>query len=664
MISIHRHRFYSKLIVILRQSFLFCFVLSILASGAEEWSYYGADKSGTKYSSLKQINRHNVKHLKIAWTYRTGELERLNKGQVKQQSFENTPVLVDGSLVVCSPLGRIMALDPATGVERWVFDPNTYPLPENINFPKCRGVSQWLDPGADSKALCKHRIIYGDWRFNAYAIDSKTGNLCTGFGDKGVVRFMPEKETLPGEYIYISSPPVIVDGIAIFGSAILDGMRQNAPSGKVRALDARTGKLVWEFDPVPRDPNDPAASTWLNDSNQHTGNANVWSMMSVDEERGLVFLPTTTPSVDFYGGRRPGDNRYANSVVALHGRTGEVAWHYQTVHHDIWDYDLPAQPVLVDIPMNGRRIPTLIQVTKQGLIFTLNRETGTPIFPVEERPVPQDGVEGEWLSPTQPFPLLPPPLVKQGLSPDDAWGFTFIDRYFCRKRIEALRHDGMYAPPSLQGTILMPGFAGGGGWGGGAYDVVNNLFIVNTIHMPGVVRLIPRVENDTEIFVPGLSDSKLDNDKPISFPQRETPYSVDVGFLLSPLGAPCSEPPWGRLTAVDMVNGTIKWQVTLGSLEKILPVPLPLEWGTPSGGGAIVTAGGVIFIAATIDDKFRAYDVQTGEVLWKASLPAGGQATPMTYSVKDRQYIVIAAGGHGIYQTTPGDYVIAYTLED
>lgn len=627
------------------------------------WSYFGATQSGTRYSPLTQVNRDNVSRLEPAWTYRTGELDRLGEAQAHNQSFENTPIIVDGSLIVCTPIGRVVALDPATGRERWVFDPNSYPVAAKISKINCRGVSHWSAPDLDPDAPCKHRILYSNWQFRVYALDAKTGQSCEEFGDGGMVQFSPGMDTIPGEFIYAPSPPAIVDGVAIFGSMIHDNLRQHAPSGRVRAISARSGELLWEFDPVPRNPDDPAAATWLGGSNHRTGHANVWSLMAVDEERGLVFLPTTSPSTDFYGGERPGDNRYANSIVALHGKTGEMAWHFQTVHHDVWDYDLPAQPVLVDLPMDGETIPALIQVTKQSFVFTLNRETGEPIFPVEERQVPQGGVEGEWLSPTQPFPVLPPPIVRQGLRPEDAWGVTFIDRYFCRKKIEALRHDGMYAPPSLQGTVLMPGFAGGANWGGGAYDEANNLFIVNTIHMAGVARLVPSTEPDRVMVFPQGDASQTGPDNPIRFPQNGTPYVIDNWFVQSPLGAPCTEPPWGRLTAIDMTRGTIEWQVALGSLEKLLPLPLPLELGTPSAGGAIVTAGGLVFIAATVDDKFRAFDTRTGEVLWVTGLPAGGQATPMTYSVNDRQYVVIAAGGHSLYRTTPGDYVIAYALK-
>lgn len=640
---------------------LFCMLGLIFASAvtpAQEWSYYSATQAGTKYSPLDQINRDNVNELEVAWVYRTGELERLSEVQRGQQSFENTPTMVAGSLIVCTPTGRVVALDPKNGKERWVFDPNQYPLPADIHYPKCRGVSHWVDQEAESDAPCQHRIIYGTWEFKVFAIDSGTGRRCTGFGDNGEVSFESEKTLIPGEFIYIPSPPAVVSDVAIFGSMIFDNLRHDAPSGKVRAIDIRTGKLRWEFDPIPRHPEDEAASSWHGNSAQMTGHANVWSIMSVDEDRGLVFLPTTSPSPDFFGGLRPGENRYANSVVALHGESGEMAWHYQITHHDVWDYDLPSQPILVDIPRDGQRVPAVVQLTKQGLVFVLHRETGEPLFPVEERPVPQGGVAGEWLSPTQPFPLLPPPLVAQGMSSDDVWGFTFVDRYFCRKQFEKLRHDGMYAPPSLQGTVLMPSFAGGSNWGGGAYDPERNLLITSTIHIAGVAKLVAREHVVESVGVP-----KVDARTTFRFPQLGTPYIVENWLIFSPLGAPCSEPPWGRLTAVDLEHGTINWQVALGSLEKLLRVPLALEMGTPHAGGAIVTAGGLVFIAATADDKFRAYDIDNGEVLWKTKLPAGGQATPMTYSLNDRQYLVIAAGGHALYQTTPGDYVIAYSLE-
>ncbi|MCC7414396.1 MAG: pyrroloquinoline quinone-dependent dehydrogenase [Gammaproteobacteria bacterium] len=626
---------------------------------AQEWGYYGATQEGLRYSPLTEINRNTVGDLDVAWVYRTGELERLGAQRAGEQSFENTPVLVDGALIVCTPVGRIVALEPASGRERWVFDPNTYPLPADLRFPNCRGVSPWLDPDVAEDAPCRRRLLYGTWAFRVYAIDARTGRRCAGFGRNGEVVLDPGKTLLPGEFMHVTSPPAVIDGVAVFGSMILDNQRTDAPSGKVRGLDARTGALRWEFDPVPREATDPAAASWLQGSAAVTGHANVWAPMSVDAARGLLFLPTTSPSPDFYGGRRPGENRYANSVVALRGATGEVVWHYQITHHDVWDYDLPAQPILVDLTHGGARVPALVQLTKQGLVFVLNRETGEPLFPVEERPVPQAGADGEWLSPTQPFPTAPPPLVDPRLGPEDAWGFTFIDRWFCRKRIEALRYEGMYTPPGTRGTILMPPFAGGANWGGGAVDPQRKLLLVSTMHVAGVVRLVPRAQESTG--APKYTDVNAGGI--IRWPQLGTPYEAENWLVMSPLGAPCTPPPWGRLSAVDLERGTIAWQVPLGTLEKLLPLPLPLELGTPNSGGAIVTAGGLVFIAATMDDKFRAFDIDSGAVLWQRELPAGGQATPMTYAAAGRQYVVIAAGGHSIYQTTPGDYVVAFALK-
>jgi quinoprotein glucose dehydrogenase len=559
-------------------------------------------------------------------------------------------------------MGRLVALDPASGSERWVFDPKMDLKQTAGHFmPRCRGVTQWIDTSAPAGAHCRHRILYGTWAFRVYAVDAQDGQPCAEFGDQGMVAFAAGRPLDADEFIQISSPPVIAGDIVVIGSAISDSSRADEPSGKVRALDARTGALRWEFDPVPRDADDPAAKSWHGDSAANTGAGNVWAPMSVDEERDLVFLATGSASPDYFGGTRPGENRYANSLVALRGASGEIVWHFQLTHHDLWDYDLPAQPILVELQRAGKTIPAVVQLTKQGLVFVFNRETGEPVFPIEERAVPQGGVKGEWLSPTQPFPVAPPPLVAQGIAVEDAWGFTPFDRRSCRSKIEALHHGPIYTPPSLEGTIYMPSFIGGANWGGGAFDSTQQLLFVNTFHAPGVVRLIPRdTAGESGQAITGQNEPK---NLAVLFPQRGTPYSVETSMLLSPLGAPCTEPPWGRLTAVDLAQGTIRWQVALGSIEKQLPIPVPLNLGTPNLGGAIVTAGGVVFIAATVDDKFRAFDAGTGEVLWTAKLPAGGQATPMTYAVDGRQYVVLAAGGHPLLDTTRGDYVLAYALE-
>ena len=631
---------------------------------AQELSYPGATQAGARYSAIAEINRSNVADLEPAWVYRTGELERRGAALARQQSFQDTPMLVAGALIVCTPMGRLAALNPATGQERWVFDPNTGAKPGVVPFmPRCRGVAQWIDSTAPAGAECRHRILYGTWAFKVYAVDARTGRACSGFGDRGEIAPDPGRKLDGDEFIEFSSPPVVVGDVVVIGSAISDSVRADAPSGKVRAFDVRTGAPRWEFDPVPRSPADPAARGWRGDSARTTGAGNVWAPMAVDEERDLVFLPTSSASPDYYGGSRPGENHYANSLVTLRGASGEIVWHFQITHHDLWDTDLPAQPILIELRRSGKTIPAVVQLTKQGLVFVFNRETGEPLFPIEERPVPQGAVNGEWLSPTQPFPTVPPPLVAQGITPEDAWGFTLLDRWQCRKKIEALRHGAIYTPPSLQGTIYMPSFVGGANWGGGAYDPVRQLLYVNTLHAPGVVRLVPQQVAEPKGREDLTLSKQIDINAGVSFPQRGSPYRVETSMLVSPLGAPCTEPPWGRLTAVDLARGTIRWQVALGSIEKLLPVPIPLEWGTPSAGGAIVTAGGVVFIAGSLDDKFRAFDADTGKVLWLAKLPAGGQATPMTYTANGRQYVVLAAGGHALYQTTPGDYVLAYALK-
>lgn len=633
------------------------------AAWAGEWSYFGATQAGVRYSDAAQIDRGNVAGLELAWTYRTGELARHGAAFAHTQSFQDTPTLVAGALVVCTPSGRLIALDPATGRERWVFDPKVEMKSGGAaTMPRCRGVTQWTDPAAPAGAPCQQRILYGTWAFRVYAVDARTGQRCSGFGNQGEVALDPGRRLDPDEFIQIASPPVITGDTLVVGSAISDSVRADSPSGKVRALDVRTGALRWEFDPVPRDPSDPAARTWLGDSARTAGAANVWAPIAVDETRDLVFLATSSASPDYFGGSRPGDNRYANSLVVLRGATGKVVWHFQTTHHDIWDYDLPAQPILIELRRKGASIPAVVQLTKQGLVFVFNRETGEPVFPIEERRVPQGAVPGEWLSPTQPFPTAPPPLAAQGVAPEDAWGFTFLDRWSCRDKIAALRHGTTYTPPSLQGTIYMPSFLGGANWGSGAYDPVRQLLFVSTLNAPGVARLIPRGAADPALQKTMTKSKEFDIGAGIIFEQRGTPYSVETRMLVSPLGAPCTAPPWGRLTAVDLAQGTIRWQVPLGSLEKLNPLHLALELGTPNAGGAISTAGGVVFIAATMDDKFRAFDADTGKVLWTVKLPAGGQATPMTYTANGRQYVVIAAGGHALYQTTPGDYVLAYAL--
>ena len=450
----------------------------------------------------------------------------------------------------------------------------------------------------------------------------------------------------PGEF-QITSPPVTIGDTVVVGSAISDNARVAAPAGSVRAFDARTGAPRWEWDPIPRSATDPAARTWQGLQPPAEGHANAWAPMAVDEERGLVFVPTSSPSPDFFGGLRPGDNRHANSVVALDAATGEVHWSFQTVHHDVWDYDVPAQPGLYSVWRGGALHDVVAQVTKTGFVFVLDRDTGEPFLPVEERPVPQTGAAGEWLSPTQPFPVAPPPIVPNRLAPGDAFGLTLFDRLSCRARIADAVAEGLFTPPSERGTLLYPFTGGGANWGGAAYDPMRNLLIVNMNSMAHHVQLIPaeRVEQAGKVF----------HDQEVS-PQAGAPFGMKRELLLSPLGIPCTPPPWGVLAAVDLGSGEIVWRTTLGEAEGV-------TLGLPSLGGPIVTAGGLVFIGGTMDDTLRAFDVATGELLWHWQLPAAGQATPMTYVWGGRQYVAIYAGGNPAAQGRLGDAVVAFGLE-
>jgi quinoprotein glucose dehydrogenase len=613
-----------------------------------QWPSYGGDPGGQRYSPLGGITRENVSSLEVAWTHRTGDVSD-GRGDIPSTSaFEATPLLVDDTLYVCTPFNRVIALHPETGAVRWSFDPRIDLSGRYANQLVCRGVATWLDPKRMYDKACRRRIFTATNDARLIALDALSGRPCADFGRVGVVDLNegPGPQRWKGEY-QVTSPPAVIGELVVVGSAVGDNQRVDAPSGVVRAYDVRSGELRWSQDLAP--PGHPRPK-----KGYVPATPNVWAVMSVDEERDLVFVPTGNPAPDYYRGDRTELDHYGSSVVALRGSTGEVVWHFQTVHHDLWDFDVPAQPTLVTLEQGGESVPALIQATKMGLLFVLNRETGAPIFPVVERPVPQDGAPGQTLSPTQPFPVKPPPLVPTSLGPDDAWGLTPWDRGACRRRIEALRFDGMYTPPSLEPTLMYPGNAGGANWGGIAFDPERQLAIVNVMDVPWAVQLIPREDYALEREAnPGVEFG----------PQDGMPYAVRREMLLSPLGVPCNAPPWGSLVAVDMRTGEIRWQVPLGTLRDLMPIPLPITVGVPNLGGPIATAGGVVFIAAAMDNYLRAFDVESGEELWRGRLPAGGQATPMTYRGRDgRQFVVVAAGGHGRGGTTLGDHIVAFAL--
>jgi len=628
------------------------------AATATSWTHYGGDVQGTRYSPLKQINRDNIDKLDVAWRYSTGELARRGKDLIANSSTQTTPIMAAGALVFCTPFNRVIALDPATGRERWVYDPEIpldHPLPFQYN---CRGVSQWQDKSAAPTSHCAHRILMAANDGAIHALDARDGQPCRSFGDAGrAVVSWDRPQRWKGE-AKLASAPLVLNDVVVTGAFIMDNLRTDPPTGSVFAFDVRTGEPRWRFDTIPKDPTDPAYATWQEGSAERTGGANVWSSMVGDPARNLIFAPVGSASPDFWGGERKGNNLYSSSLVALDASTGKVRWHFQLVHHDVWDYDASSPPMLVDIrKQDGTVIPAVVQNTKQGFGFVLDRDTGKPIFGVEERPAPQGAMPGEWLSPTQPWPVKPEPLVPTRVTADDAWGFTPWDRWQCKKLISSLRSEGIFTPASTgNGTILSPGNAGGMNWGGPGYDPQRQLMIVNTNRVPQVVQLIPRKD------IPGVTGITLKDGRDVAA-QEGTPYGVHRYWLLSPWGAPCVEPPWGELVAVDMASGEVRWRVPLGSIENQLPFKFEWNLGTPNLGGPVVTAGGLVFIAATMDNVIRAFDSDTGEMLWRADLPAGGQATPMTNSAGGRQFVVMVTGHHMWFGSPAGDEVIAYALK-
>jgi quinoprotein glucose dehydrogenase len=628
--------------------FLLALAVPTLAKAAE--SFTDERQMGLKYSPLAQVNSGNVKDLRLAWEFHTGEM---SVAKDSLDAFEDEPSLIDGSLVVCTTSRRLIALDPATGQQRWAYDPKTKP----VGMKKCRGISAWTDSAAPAGAMCKTRILLGTADYRLVAVDSKTGKLCPHFGNGGQIQLQPTKPEIMNGEVSAGSRPAVVNGVVVVGSTVADDQRLEAPSGRVLAFDARSGRQLWEFDPIPRKAGDPALRTWLNGLPIPNGAANVWSEMSVDEKLDLVYLPTSSPSADFFGGMRPGANAYADSVVALKDKTGEVAWYFQFVHHNIWDYDTPSQPLLVDYPYKGKTVPALVQNTKMGLVYVFDRRTGEPLVPIEERPVPQQGaVPGEWLSPTQPFPVGMPALAPQGITPDDAWGFTPIDRWMCKRLIAKHDYGPIYTPPSLKGTVFMPSVAGGTNWGGAAYDPQSHIMVAPSARVSTIVTLVPRAEAKID------QNQAIKLGEPMLFPEAGTPYVAKIEPLLSPLGAPCNAPPWATLAAVDLVSKKLLWEVPLGGIDNQVHMHIPWEPGTPGAGGPLVTAGGLAFVGYALDNKFRAFDLKSGKLLWKEELPTAGMATPMSYEVNGEQYIVLTAGGHSLYGTKKGDSVVAYKL--
>jgi quinoprotein glucose dehydrogenase len=599
------------------------------------WANYGGDAGGTRYSNASQIDRSNVARLKVAWTYRTGAFPHDAELDHKA-AFEATPILVDSKLFLSTPYDHVIALNAETGAKIWEFDPKLE-LPYGASEVTSRGVSAWREKSGKSGQACALRIFIGTLDARLIAVDGATGKPCADFGSNGEVDLANGvKLRDPGDY-QVTSAPAIAKDLVITGSSIGDNRAVSVERGIVRAFDVRTGALRWSWDPIP----------WALSTSPRTGAGNAWSTISVDAERDLVFIPTGSSSPDYFGGIRKGDNKWANSVVALRASTGEFVWGFQVVHHDLWDYDVASQPVLFAWK-DGT--PAIAITTKMGRVFALNRLTGAPLLPVEERPVLKSDIAGEESWPTQPASTIS--IVPEKLTPEDAWGKDAQEKQWCADKIKAARAGEIYTPPSLQGTLVFPSNVGGVNWGSAAFDSKRHVLFVNTNRLPIFVKLIPR----DELAHAQMNATESDRMHGEFAPQRGAPYAMFRTPLLAPSGLPCNAPPWGTVAAVDLFEGKKIWDVPLGSW-----IP-GKNTGTITFGGPMATAGGLVFTAAAMDNYLRAFDSNSGEEVWKYELPASGQATPMTYSLNGKQYVVIAAGGHGKLGTKQGDFVVAFTL--
>jgi len=626
----------------------FAFLLGApVVAPAADWPTFGNDPGGSQHSSLTQIDKQNVKRLKRAWTHRSGDV--VDAPAPNGTILQTTPLHVNDTLYFCTPLNRVFALDPRTGRERWIFDPHREGISAAPDRPmRCRGVAYWAETNTTQATACARRIFRNGDSGRLYALDADTGKRCADFGkDKGHAGWVSHHDyENHGEGILAAStsPPAVIGELVISAMMVNDGIA-NAKDGIVRAFDVRTGELRWEFNPIPVEYRD------------RSGAANVWSTISVDVENQLVFLPTTSPSTDYYGGGRRFDLPLANALVALDARNGKVVWSTQVVHHDIFDYDLVGHPLLVDIQRDGKTVPAAVLQTKMGWLFGFNRLTGEPLWPIVERAAPKSDVPGELASRTQPVPKGMAPFARQTLTRDSLFGLTPLDRLACRRQFDRLRYEGMYTPPSVQGSILFPSALGGGNWGGAAYDPTSNLLIIKAENLATVIKVVPKQDAAKE-------DQQAPKDY-LTRPLVGTPYRVEGELFQSPLGIPCTPPPWGTLAAVDLESGQVRWKIPLGQIKRAgVTIPQGVQWGSPNVGGPITTASGLTFIAATMDSKLRAIETATGRELWSANLPVPGMAVPMTYQSGGKQFVVIAAGGNAQVGTALGDYLIAYALPD
>lgn len=638
-------------------------VAAVLAAAAQAlgagapagWPVAAGDDGATRFSALADIDRSNVTRLEVAWTYRHGDYRSGWPDPFKGTAFQASPIVVDGRMIFPTPFNRVIALDAETGRELWAFDPEIDKSRRFGNLMVSRGVAYWRS--ADGGGECPERVYLGTLDARLIAIDATSGRRCAGFGRDGEVSLLEGIENVVDPWEYnLTSPPTVVGDVVIVGSSIADEVRRVSPSGAVRAYDARTGHIIWRFDPIPRD-GAPGAETWPAKAWRTTGGANVWSTITADRARGLVFLPVSSATPDFIGVDRAGANLFSDSVVALDAATGAYRWHFQTVRHDLWDYDLPAAPALVTVRRDGREIDAVAQATKTGFVFVLDRATGAPLFPIEERPVPKSDIPGEVSAATQPVPLKPPPLVPLALGEERLWAADERQVSRCRERLRSLRNRGVFTPPSTEWTVLYPSSIGGANWSGTAFDPARRLLFVPTNDEVHLVRLDPLPPENFDV-TDGLV--MRNSWSAIRWVLWRTGTGLRYGQLrdlLRERGKPCHPPPWGVLHAINVDRGEIRWQVPIGEDGEG-------NRGLLNLGPVLATAGGLVFAGGTVEQKLRAFDAETGAVLASFDLPAGLHAGPISYRARPggEQLLVVAPGGHSRFGSQLGDWIIAYRL--
>lgn len=628
----------------------------------EDWQAYGRSNLGQRYSPLDQITVDNAGNLEKAWEYQTGDLQ--GPDDVGEITYEATPIKVGNSLFLCTPHNWLVALDADTGEEQWVYNAKV-PMESQRQHQTCRGVSYMPPSESDANAInvkavnepaedlasvqCDAQLFMPTSDARLLAVDPETGARCSDFAEDGSLDLMHNMPSKQDGFYYSTSPPVVANGLVVVAGAVNDNYDIDSPSGVIRAYDVKTGELKWNWDPGHPENTAPIGE----DETYSKSSPNSWAVASADEELGLIYFPMGNRVPDQLGMyRSENDEKYASSVVALSLETGQVAWVHQFVHHDLWDMDTPAQPSLVDLKTENGEEPALVVPTKQGDVYVLNRKTGEAIIPVSEQKAPQGTIEGDYASATQPISGLnfrPPALTES-----DMWGASVVDQMICRIKFRSLRYEGQYTPPSEQGTLVYPGNFGVFNWGGIAVDPERQVMFGMPLYLAFTSTLVPK--EGAELGETNQGEQGVNEN-------AGAPYAVDMKPFLSPLGIPCQQPPWGYVAGADLRTGEVVWKQKNGTVYDMTPLPLPIEMGVPGIGGPIITGGGVAFLAASVDNYLRAYNLTTGEQIWEERLPAGGQATPMTYlNSKGEQMVVLVAGGHGSIGTTFGDYVIAYKL--